>query len=394
MSLFKRKRSLTPEEYANQQALLRRSAEKGVQSLNTLCAKLDILLHDADDETAADPNDSAREPPAGEDVYHQFLNSPDALSTTRHHDNLSTNKRSHARINKFLNEARNEMGVSIKTSNLVNKLKFRKEHQRAHGSEECFLDGRYLVWLCGVIFEQSMDGEGMEDQAMRLLDSWQESIGDLLTGDAEDKIMWRLLLQKLELSPSILLDATKRHLNNQRGHRMGIYFTWPSFLRSVVLNKPEDEKNMRSNKRRKSNDGSAFSLQPQYKPISFLEMKDPEIQQERNGWLPLLGYVSTHAYLSRDAAGATTIHETMDYLQNVLMPTLPATLGFDSDKRKALLSGTAAYLIDALGDSLAVASSRLGNEEEDAIHQQQVSGVGSILGAEVDQIVDMLCLHR
>lgn len=407
MSLFKRKRSLTPEEYAKQQALLRHSAEKGVASLNSLCDKLHILLHDTE---AIDPNnDPTEEPPAAaEDVYHQFLNSPDALSTTRHHDNLSTNKRSHARINKFLNEARNEMGVSVKNSNLVNKLKFRREHQRAHGSEDCFVDGRYLVWLCGMVFEQcnndvsvgSVDGEGTEEKAIGLLDSWQQSIVNLFTEDAEEKIMWRLLIQKLGLTPKMMADATKRHLNTQRGQEeMGVYFTWPSFLRNMVLNRPDEDENLpRSNKRRKSNDGSAYSLEPQYKPISLLEMRDPEIQQERNGWLPLLGYVIAHAYLARDTSSDDTIHETMDYLQNVLVPTLPTTLGFDNDKRNSLLSGVAAYLIDSLGDALAVLSLSLGAEGEDGEYQQQrgmgSSGVGSIVGAEVAQIVGLLSVYR
>lgn len=298
------------------------------------------------------------------------------------------------------------MGVSVKNSNVVDRLKFRREHQRAHGSDDCFVDGRYLVWICGVVFDRCADdGErSIEDNAARMLESWHDSVAKLLTSedDGEDKILWRLLLQKLDVEPTLLRDVAKHHLSSFRGGlQLGSYFEWPSFLRNVVLNRKQQQREddyLRSgNKRRKSNDGSAIH-QSQYEPISLSALMDPKIQQQRNAWLPLLGYVITHAFLSlRDAFN--TIHETMDYLQTVVVPTLPTTLGLDCEKRKALLSGMAAYLIDALGEALAVGMLSL-KDVDDVQHQQQLqllaagdSRLGSILGAEVAQIVDLLSLQ-
>jgi hypothetical protein len=303
------------------------------------------------------------------------------------------------------------MGVHVKNCKspaVVNPLQFRRDHQRAHGSEDCFVDGRYLVWFCGFMFERAAavnntdEGEGMEKEALNLLDQWQGSIIDLFTGDkeTEDKIMWRLLLQNLDVGPKMLNDATVRHLNNASRDNMGVeqYFQWPSFLRNLVVNRQlslQDE-NQRGNKRRKSNDGTFISLQSHYQPISLLEMMDPKIQRRRNAWLPLLGYTVTHAYLSRGRCGCT-IHETMDYLQTVLVPSLPSTMGLlDSDKKKALLCGMAACLIDALGVALAVGMLSL-KVDEDKQEVQKIdmgeSGVGGILGAEVAQIVDLLCVQ-
>lgn len=88
----------------------------------------------------------------------------------------------------------------------------------------------------------------------------------------------------------------------------------------------------------------------------------------------------------------------MDYLQNVLVPSLPSTMGLDSDKKKALLCGMGAYLMDGLGDALAVALLSLKDEEDGREGEDKIglgeNWVGSILGAEVAQVVDLFCVHR
>ena len=268
------------------------------------------------------------------------------------------------------------------------------------------MDGRYLVWLCGMVSSGGSLG-GEEQELEDELDAWHRSVVELLTSRREEDngVLWRLLLRHVGLNSETLVDQTTRYLDSFRGEdRMGVYFQWPSFLRDLVLGSFDDgeEQVPRGNKRRKSNDGSVLVLS-QYRPISLLERMDPEVQQRRNAWLPLLGYVVTHAYLSRDSVG-TTIHETMDYLQTTLVPSFPAALGLDSNKRRALLSGMAGCLIDKLGEALALATLSLKDDEAEEIgppHQQQnlqllygETESGSILGVEVAQIIALLSIHE
>lgn len=389
MSPFNRKR--TAAENVNQQNLLQHSVEHGMSSLNHLCEKLHDLLSDSFDNDKPITDSTTQE---SDDVYHQFLD-----ARTHHHDNLSPLHQYHARCSKFLNEARVTMGMDHSNVDVIDRLKFRREHQKAHGSEECFVDGRYMVWLCGVLFEQAKGGENdrgrTEENMLHLLDQWQDSIAKLLTSEGE--CMWKLLLQKLGVGSNELTSATERYVNsfqNRRDfHPLGVYFQWPSFLRNAVLPiRQENNIGNDSNKRRKSNDGSAISLHNyHFQPISLLELMDSKLQYERNAWLPVLGYVITHAFLScRDDKG--TILESMDYVQTLLVRTLPKSLGLDLEKRYALLSGVAAYLIDALGEGLVVGVSSLGDDGNDSQQENSIGKgkgvVKSILGAEVSQIID------
>eukprot|EP00956_Cyclotella_meneghiniana_P043732 scaffold284863_cov93-Cyclotella_meneghiniana.AAC.5 len=295
--------------------------------------------------------------------------------------------------------------------NIVDILKFRGEHQKAYGSEECYVDGRYMVWLCDVLFEEQVKGDEnnkgrsvMEENSMlHLLDRWQDSIVKLLASEGE--CMWKLLLQNLGVASNVLNSAAGEYVNSFKNRNrdidpLGVYFQWPSFLRNTILPIIQQENNSMeqdSNKRRKSNDGSAISLRnyQYYKPISLSQSMDSKLQYEQNAWLPVLGYVITHAFLSCRDDKETTILESMDDVQSMLVLTLPKSLGLDLEKRHALLSGVAAYLIDALGEGLAEGVSSLGEDENDDVHENSImngnGGVKSILGAEVAQIVDLLC---
>lgn len=404
MSPFNRKRTLTATEYANQKTLLQHSVEHGISSLHRLCGKLHDLLSESYFDNPI--NDSATREQENDDVYHQFLD-----SKTHHHDNLSPFHQYHARYSKFLDEARVAMGMEHSSVNIVDILKFRGEHQKANGSEECYVDGRYMVWLCDVLFEQHVKGDEnnkgrsvMEENSMlHLLDRWQDSIVKLLASEGE--CMWKLLLQNLGVASNVLNSAAEEYVNSFKNRNrdidpLGVYFQWPSFLRNTILPIIQQENNSMeqdSNKRRKSNDGSAISLRnyQYYKPISLSQSMDSKLQYERNAWLPVLGYVITHAFLSCRDDKETTILESMDDVQSMLVPTLPKSLGLDLEKRHALLSGVAAYLIDALGEGLAEGVSSLGEDENDDVHENSITkgngGVKSILGAEVAQIVDLLC---
>ena len=66
-------------------------------------------------------------------------------------------------------------------------------------------DCRYLVWICGAMFQEE---EGAKMQT--LLDRWQSRIVALLTQtDERDWILWRLLLQNVNVTTVTLCNAAR-----------------------------------------------------------------------------------------------------------------------------------------------------------------------------------------
>lgn len=198
--------------------------------------------------------------------------------------------------------------------------------------------------------------------------------------------MWRLLLQNVNLDASKVTRTVREHLNKYDKGRMSeydteAYFAWPSFLHGLV--KEHYNPDNGGGKRRKST---------LWKKPKLLERGDTE-------WLPLLGYLITFAFMSRNEAGAgsgsgknegPTINERLDHLQSIL-PSLPSTLGINPLSRKEFMAGMAACLIDGLGEGLVRGMLRLEDEQgEDFDGLEQSEDGWSMLGAEVGQIVDLL----
>ena len=232
------------------------------------------------------------------------------------------------------------------------------------------------MWICEVTFERAYGCQGdLMEVAWGSLEEWQGSILGLLGG--QEQVMWGLLLKGLGLEPKGVRQAVEAHLDRECD--MGGYFAWPSFLRSLVDRKGQRDEDD-SNKRRKSNSGIAF-----FKPLQL---------QEENEWLPLFGYMIAYAFLCQNSNASftqgSTIHEIMDHLQSII-PSLPATLGVSPVQRKIFLCGVTACLIDGLGIGLASAVLSLRDEEDEGLEGQSQGGC-SLLGAEVAQIVELLCL--
>ncbi|KAL7487683.1 hypothetical protein ACHAW6_013248 [Cyclotella cf. meneghiniana] len=282
-----------------------------------------------------------------EDIYHRFLNP----SETRRRSSPS-------RFRAFLDGARRTLD------------------SRRYDDDNDEKDCQYLVWICDAMFREE---EGAELRT--LLDRWQSRIVALLTEtDERDWILWRLLLRNANVTTGTLRDAAREFVSSGSDARR--YFRWPSLLRTVVATADADGAN-RSRKRRKTNDGSA---------LEFLLGKMPS--EETEPWLPLWGYVVSYAYLSwhrRDGSGAD-VGEIMKRFQNEFVPSLPSSLGIsdcDAPKINAVCSGMAACLIDALGEAVVHAAVSLREDGGDCEREGTTEG-GSILGAEVAQIVDLL----
>eukprot|EP00804_Cyclotella_cryptica_P009762 CCRYP_013226-RB/>CCRYP_013226-RB protein AED:0.03 eAED:0.03 QI:950/1/1/1/0.8/0.66/6/2875/1962 len=193
------------------------------------------------------------------------------------------------------------------------------------------------------------------------------------------------------------------------------YFSWPSFLRALVQSTQHDvngagQRGHGNKRQRTRRDGSVV-----YIPLGMTAMKDPSQEEgdEREAWLPLWGYIVSHAYLSlhhsspHEEEGLSlliggNIHETMDRLQNGIVATLPSSLGisrYNIGKRNAVWSGIAACWMDALGEGVVRATLSLREEEDDDVvcggvgvsgMKQEWTGGCCILGAEVSQIVELL----
>jgi hypothetical protein len=289
----------------------------------------------------------------------------------------------------WLEDAKTQAGVS---SNVA-ALKLWSEYGRENDEEFC--NARYLIWVCEDVLLAAGDG-------LHALQSWQRSLEALITAASSDGIvadsaeegemgvMWRMLLHSLHLTPAQLHSAYRKFLEYNPHIRnvddISYLFMWPSFFRDLV---GENINHTVRDKRRKTSNG---------------------LQQQSNltntAWWPLLGYSIAHATLSNVHNDdnynfyltTNAIQQKIRQLQSI-MDTLPSLMGipsFDHIKKHSLLSGVVACILDVLGEGLVfggtcldegIVGGGLGGEVKQG-------GRHDILGAEVEQIVDLLICHQ
>ena len=296
----------------------------------------------------------------------------------------------------WLEQACEKVGVA---SNVA-AIKFLQAYGRDH--DEQFHDVRYLVWVSKHVLLATRDADSNELASFSLeaLHSWQESMAALIKdgGDADEMgVMWQLLLHCLNLTPELLKSAYHKALEyNPRINNaddISYYFMWPSFLRGVV-----GEAN-NTNKRRKSNHGNDGFFSSSFQQQSSTQQ--PQFNSNKKAWLPLLGYVITHAtfYSFNDYDhSATNIQQKIHQLQTAIFDSLPCLMGipsFDTITKQSLLGGVVACILDVIGEGYVLGSMSLDEEDEGSgVLMGGEAGTldlkNNILGVGVDQLMDLL----